>query len=117
MSKLFKRKPEHAVKSVRYQLRLTTKDDEKIRHSANIRQMDVSEFVRCAALGRKADVDFDTEIVLALSACVRAVRDLHAAMVERDIDPPDDLLRPVITEAVAAMHRIEGKGINQYVTE
>lgn len=109
MTKLFKRKPDDAVKSVRYQLRLTTKDDAAIRHAASIRQMDVAEFMRRAALGRRADVDFDTEIVLALSACVRSVRDLHAALIEREITPPDDVLRPIITEAIAAMHRIEGK--------
>ena len=106
MTKLFKKKTEHELKSVRYQIRLTAKDDEKIRHSAKIRQMDVSEFIRRAALGRKANVDYETEIVLALSDSTRAIRALHAAMVERGIPPPEDLLLPIIVGAGDAIMRI-----------
>ncbi|AMR80271.1 hypothetical protein A2G96_09580 [Cupriavidus nantongensis] len=68
--------------------------------------MDESEFIRRAALGRKADVDFETEIVLALSDITRAVRALHADMVERGITPPEAELLPLILEARAAMLRI-----------
>jgi uncharacterized protein (DUF1778 family) len=106
MTKLFKKKPEQELKSVRYQIRLTIKDDEKIRHSAKIRQMDVSEFIRRAALGRKANVDYETEIVLALIDITRAIRALHAAMVKQSFLPPEELLLPVILEARAAMLRI-----------
>ena len=106
MTKLFKPKAEIDSKPVRYQIRLGAKDDKTIRRSAEIRQMTVSEFIRRAALGRRADVDYDTEIVLALSDITRAIRAFHAAMVERDIAPPEDLLRPVILDARAAMLRI-----------
>ncbi len=106
MTKLFKKKSAQELKSVRYQIRLTTDDDEKIRHSASIRQMDVSEFIRRAALGRKANVDYETEIVLALIDITRAIRALHAAMVEQKFPPPEELLLPVILEARAAMLRI-----------
>lgn len=106
MTILFKKKSAQELKSVRYQIRLTTKDDEKIRHSAKIRQMDVSDFIRRAALGRKANVDYETEIVLALIDSTRAIRALHAAMVERGIPPPEDLLRPIIVGAGDAILRI-----------
>ncbi len=106
MTKLFKKKPELELKSVRYQIRLTIKDDEKIRHSAKIRQMDVSEFIRRAALGRKANVDYETEIVLALIDSTRAIRALHKAMVERGIPPPEELLLPIIVGAGDAILRI-----------
>lgn len=68
--------------------------------------MTLSEFIRRAALGRRADVDYETEIVLALSDITRAIRGFHAAMVERGITPPEELLRPVILEARAAILRI-----------
>lgn len=68
--------------------------------------MDVSDFMRRAALGRKADVDYETEIVLALSDITRVIRGFHAALVERGITPPEDELRPVILEARAAILRI-----------
>lgn len=52
------------------------------------------------------DVDFETEIVLALSDITRSVRALHAAMVERGIAPPEADLLPLILDARAAMLRI-----------
>jgi len=106
MTKLFKTKAEADSKPARYQIRLGVKDDETIRRSAKIRQMTVSEFIRRAALGRRADVDYETEIVLALSDITRAIRAFHAAMVERGIAPPEELLRPVILDARAAILRI-----------
>lgn len=106
MTKLFKPKAEADSKPVRYQIRLGVEDDKKIRRSAEIRQMTLSEFIRRAALGRRADVDYETEIVLALSDITRAIRGFHAAMVERGITPPEELLRPVILEARAAILRI-----------
>ncbi|ART61447.1 hypothetical protein CBP36_20995 (plasmid) [Acidovorax carolinensis] len=68
--------------------------------------MDESEFIRRAALGRKADVDFETEIVLSLSDITRAVRALHAALLEHKIAPPEAELLPLILEARAAIQRI-----------
>lgn len=106
MTKLFKPKAEADSKSVRYQIRLGAKDDQTIRRSASIRQMTVSEFIRRAALGRRADVDYETEIVLALSNITNAIRVFHAAMIEQGIEPPEELLRPVILEARAAILRI-----------
>lgn len=90
-------------------VRLTEQDAATIRRSASIRQLTVSEFIRRAGLGRRADVDMETEIIVALSGVVRTMRDLHAVFVHQGIVPPDDVLRPIITHAVAAMDRIEGK--------
>ncbi|MEB0082315.1 hypothetical protein QN379_09835 [Glaciimonas sp. Gout2] len=106
MTKLFKKKDPSELRSVARRIRLTEEEDKKIRHSASIRQMDISEFIRRAALGRKANVDYETEIVLALSDVTRVIRGLHAALVERGITPPEDEWRPVILDARAAILRI-----------
>lgn len=105
-SKLFKTVPDDERKDDAILVRLTKTDADKIRHLASIRQMGASEFIRRAALGRKADVDYETEIVLALSAVTRSIRELHAAFIDSGIAPPEDEWRPVILEAGAAMLRI-----------
>ena len=106
MTKLFKKKPPEQNKTVSFLLRLTPAEDSKIRHAASIRNLSTSDFIRRASLGRRADVRYETEIVLALCDVVREIRKLYAAMVEQGIQPPEDDWRPLITEAVAAMHRI-----------
>jgi len=98
-------KPDAEKRTVPTLIRWTEDEAQKVRHSASIRQMDVAEFIRRAALGRKADVDFETEIVLALSDITRAMRVMHAAMVERGIAPPEAELLPLILEARAAWRR------------
>ncbi|WP_247391718.1 plasmid mobilization protein [Ralstonia pseudosolanacearum] len=102
----FQKKPDAEKRTVPTLIRWTEDEVQKVRHSASIRQMDVAEFIRRAALGRKADVDFETEIVLALSDITRSVRALHAAMVERGIVPPEADLLPLILDARAAILRI-----------
>ena len=106
MAKLFEKKSADQLKSVRWPLRVTEQEAQQIRHAASIRQLDVTEFIRRAALGRKANVDYETEIVLALSAVTRSIRGLHAALVERGIEPPESEWRPIMVEAMAAMLRI-----------
>ncbi|MFP9230916.1 hypothetical protein A0E43_19440 [Pectobacterium cacticida] len=68
--------------------------------------MSVAEFMRRAALGRKADVDYDTKIVLQLSDVVRSIRAIHKQMVELNLEPPEAIWSPVMDEALEAMHRI-----------
>lgn len=109
MAKLFKTKDPSELRVVRVLIRLTKKEDQQIRHSASIRQMDVSEFIRRTALGRPANVDYETEIVVALVGlrmAINELRGLHATMVERGIQPPADDWRPVMLAARAAIERI-----------
>lgn len=105
-NELFKKKDEAERRAERLRIWVTADEKKKIEHSAAIRQMDVSEFVRRAALGRKADVDHETEAVLALAAITREVRALHAAMVEHGVMPPEADLLPLILEARQAILRI-----------
>ena len=106
MTNLFKKKNPSDLRSIRRPILLTKEEDEKIRHSANIRNMSVAEFMRRAALGRKADVRYETQIVLQLSDVVRAIRAIHKAMVDMQIEPPEDIWGPVMDEAMAAMLRV-----------
>jgi uncharacterized protein (DUF1778 family) len=108
-SKLFQVKPLSEKMGPPVMLRLTEKDKATIRHSASIRNLSMSEFLRRAGLGRRADVKFETEIVLALSAHTRAIREMYAGMVERGFKPPEELMAAALRGALSAMHRIEGK--------
>ncbi|MHA6829175.1 plasmid mobilization protein [Ralstonia pseudosolanacearum] len=106
MTKLFTTKDEAEKRSKRIVMRVTAAEELKIKRAAAVRQMDVSEFARRAALGRKADVDHETEAVLALSAITREVRAMHAAMLKHGITPPEADLLPVILEARQAILRV-----------
>ena len=102
----FKKKPESERLSVKMLVGWTKSDADQVKRSAQIRQLDVNEFIRRAALGRKADVDYDTEIVLALSGITQAIRAMHAGMVEHNIPPPEAQLLSLILDARAAIQRI-----------
>ena len=106
MTKLFKKKEASELKSVRYPVRFTEAEAEAVRHSASIRNMSVAEFIRRAALGRRADVNYETKIVVQLSDVCRAIRDIHKGMLELGIAPPEEVWSPVMDEAMAAMLRI-----------
>ena len=107
MVKLFQTKDESLVRSVRRELRLTGEEDRQIRDAAGLRQLDVSEFIRRAALGRKADVRVEVEIVLMLIEVVKEMRELHTAVVATGALPPESQWQPVIDQAVSAMLRIQ----------
>ena len=111
MSKLFKKKLASEIKSVRFPIRMTENDRVEIGIAAAIRQLSVGEFMLRAALGRKADIRYEVEIILALRDATKSIRDLHAALVERGIVPPEDEWRPVIKEAIDAMLRIDSKNV------
>ncbi|MBG6078231.1 DUF1778 domain-containing protein [Polaromonas sp. CG_9.11] len=107
MTTLFKKKDDADARSVRRELRLTREEDHHIRDAAALRQLDVSEFIRRAALGRKAEVRFEIDLILMLIEVVKDIRALHSAVVATGALPPEEQWQPVISQAVAAMLRIE----------
>ena len=107
MTTLFKKKEVADGHSIRRELRLTLEEDQRIRDAAALRQLNVSEFIRRAALGKKADVRFEVELVLMLIEVVKSIRELHSAVVATGALPPEPQWQPVISQAVAAMLRIE----------
>ncbi len=106
MKKFFKAKEPSELRSVRYPILLTQAEAVEIRRLAKIRELSVADFMRRAALGRRADVDYETEIVLALNNSTRAIRAFHKAMVEQGIPPMEDLLLPIILRSGDAIERI-----------
>lgn len=109
MTKLFKTKSPEYLRSVRREVRLTKSEEEKIKKSADLRQLDFSEFMRRAALGRRTDVNYNVDVVLALLELDRKINEiglLHKAMIERGITPPIDDWRPVKNEIRMAVVRI-----------
>lgn len=106
MTKLFQKKSPEQLQSVRWTLRVTKQEAEKIIHAARIRQLTLSEYLRRTALGRKANVDYETETVLALMDLARAVRELHKGLVEQGLPLIEEELRPIILGVKDALLRI-----------
>jgi len=102
----FKKRSEEETKSVKTLIGWTPDEAAKVRAAAKHRSLPVAEFIRRAALGRRADVDFVTDIVLSVSDLTKAIRELHAAMIQQGITPPSDELLSLIVEGRAAMLRI-----------
>lgn len=105
---LFKKKRPEDKKSVEIKIRVTEREAEIIRHAADIRNIHVSEYIVSTALGRKADVDYGTEAVLALRNVVAEMRVTCGVIVEYGITPAqlEAVLQPIVDNAVAAMKRI-----------
>lgn len=104
--KLFSVLPSGVGKEVRIEFRVSKAEREKIKILAAARQMPLSEFLRRAALGRAAPLDFDTDLVLRLSDATRAIRDLHKGYLNNGLNPPEDLLGPAMEAILIALHRI-----------
>lgn len=92
-SKLFEKADPAIQKDASVLVRMSQVDRDEIRHLANIRQMSVSDFMRRAALGRKADVDYETETILILSEVTKLMRLLHAELVDQGVAPLEDDMR------------------------
>lgn len=103
---LFTKKETSERRTIRKVFRVTEEEDKKIRRHAEIRQLDESEFIRRSALGRRADVDMETELVLVLGDITRAVRAMHASYTEHGAKPPEPEMLGLILEARAAIQRI-----------
>lgn len=107
MTKLFKTKPAHEKRIIRYPILLTEQEAETIRRAALIRNLSVADFIRRAALGRKADVQYETEIVLALCSLVNEIKDMHAG-ITKNMKLPAEFVewRVVIHAAQEAISKI-----------
>ena len=106
MTQLFKKKDPADLRSFRVPIRLTKKEDEKIRHSARARNLSVAEFVRRAALARKTNTDHEDKIVAELKDVTAAIRLVHKNMVEHNIAPPEEIWPLIMDQAMATMARI-----------
>lgn len=102
----FKPVPDELRRSISVLIRLTTAESEQIREAADIRCLSLSDFIRRASLGRRADVRIETHIILALRDVVQEIRAMHKTYLNLGLHPPEELWLPLIDEAVKAMRRI-----------
>lgn len=106
MEKLFVKKAPENKRTVRYPVMLTQHEADVIYKSANLCNMSVAEFIRSAALGRKTEAHYETEIVLQLSAMTREIRAVHADFVKQGIKPPEEAMLGVINGATALILKV-----------
>ena len=106
MKKLFKPLPDAVRKNVVLHIRMSVSDAEIITAAAKARNLSVCDYMRRATLGKRTDVRYESQVVLALTAVVEAFQILHTAVVEQGLLPINHEWNPVIDEAVAAMQRI-----------
>lgn len=107
MSKLFKKMPIEAKKISRLEIRLTAIDAATINASAEMRNLSMSDFMRRAALGRRADVHFETEIVISLREVAQSIQALHATFVKQCIPPPEEKIAELLDTARDAMLQLQ----------
>ncbi|HEY6095517.1 MAG TPA: hypothetical protein VIU93_11255 [Gallionellaceae bacterium] len=100
-------KPADEKRSRTSLIRWTEEEFEQVKVAAGIRHLTMSEFIRRTALGRKADVQIEVDIILALSRVVQEIRSLHREMVERGLAPPEKELLEVMQSAGAAILTID----------
>ena len=105
-NKLFTLLPDGVGMEVRIEFRVSKFEREKIKNLAAVRHISVSDFLRRAALGRAAPIDFDTNLVLCLTDATRSIRELHKAYLQTGYPPPEGLLLPVIEKTIVAIERI-----------
>lgn len=106
MKKLFKILPAENRKNKVIHVRVSVNEFENISASARARNLSDSEFIRRAALGRRTDIKYESQIILSLDAVIKSILCLHTAVVEFGILPHESEWSRVIDEAVAAMQRI-----------
>ena len=106
MSTRFESKDQSQRRVTRLVLLLTAHEAEAIQHQASIRNLSTSEFVRRAALGRKADVSFEMQIVDQLMDIIKIIRQFHESMLKMGATPPEEIWGPLIDQALDAMLRI-----------
>ena len=103
MNKLFQVKAPNLKRTIRYPILLTEAESETIKEFAGIRNLSVAEFIRRAALGKKAKVHPETELVLAISQATYEIRRVHAENTQAGIPSPEEAMLRAINAATEAI--------------
>lgn len=107
MNKLCRKKTGDELRSVSYRIRLTAKEADKIKFSALARNLSVAGFIRRTALGRNADLRYETEIVLQLLSILHAIQKIRIDLVNKKMLPSEiEEWSPIIEQATTAITRI-----------
>jgi uncharacterized protein (DUF1778 family) len=96
MKKMIKKVPLEEMKSKRLELRLTEANHILIKKMADVRNLSVSDFMLRAALGRKADISFQTGLINELRQCKDELRNLRKFLFESGQESPDDAIEEII---------------------
>lgn len=102
----FKKRTDVEKRSARIPILFTKTEEEAVRQSAENRGLSVSDFIRRTALGRKADARYEPLVILELREVALAIHALHKEYLQHGFIPPEEVLEPVILEAVAAIKRV-----------
>jgi hypothetical protein len=91
---------------MRFNVQATEKEEFKIRQVAKIKNLSVAELFRSTALSRKADVQFDLELVLTILNCNFKVKAMHDSFQRDGLIPPADEFIKALEGATAAINKI-----------
>ena len=89
-SKLFKKLPANAELTDGILVKFTVEDGAAVRNAAQVRQLSTSEFIRRTALGQKADLRYEAEIVLALGRCADTCKTLTRTLMDHETQRATD---------------------------
>ena len=106
-NKPFKKVSDFYRKDKVIRVRVNDVDHFKIKVSAQNRNMNVSEFMRRAGLGRKADVRYEHNIILELRQIIREIRCLKTTVAETGAFLPEEQWLLIVENVVEVMLRIE----------
>lgn len=102
--------PERERRTLRIPVLVSADEKAAIEQAAEIRELDTSDWMRRAALGRKADIRFDTKIVLTVSQLVQVIRDAREALSEIMASTSGVSADPiVVAELLAVMKEAVGE--------
>lgn len=107
MTKAFRKVEATKKRTINYMIRLTEEEAETIRTSALVRKLSVAEFMRRAALGRKADVNYETEIIRMLNDSATIMIDMTTIMRESKIAIPVTEMRELMAYMTEAVKKID----------
>lgn len=107
MAKLFRKIDAVDKRTIKYMIRLNEQEAETIRTSALVRKLSVAEFIRRAALARKADVNYETEIVRSLCDSITQMKIMTTVMREQKFDVPVAEMRELMARSSSALDKID----------
>jgi hypothetical protein len=103
MAKKFQTIPTGEKRVIRHPVMMNIIEHDEIKRLADIRNLTVSEYMRRTALGRKTDIDYESQIIIQLTRTVIALKDIHKQHVDTGVPPPEDIMLPVLQQAKKAI--------------
>ncbi|HEY0843416.1 hypothetical protein [Methylotenera sp.] len=107
MTKLFVKKTSEETFSEKVLVKFTPSGMRNLKKQAAARLLDVSEFIRRAVEGRRADVRYEVNVIIEVGKLIRAVNLLRKDLFEMGLIDDEAKWAEVRNEAIKAMLRIE----------